>query len=107
MPKKKTAENEYVCRWPGCKKKIPSVLWACPDHWFLIPKALRRSIWATFEPGREAKGARPSKAYRHAERDVRNWIAEHIAQDSKGTTDEHANRNEDSLRECRRRSEAP
>lgn len=64
----------HHCHWPGCAKAVPPAMWGCKPHWFALPAALRRRIWATYRPGQE-KTKRPSAEYLDAAKAVQEWIA--------------------------------
>ena len=63
----------HGCHWPGCERDVPPSMWGCRQHWFMLPKALRDRIWATYVPGQEITKT-PSDAYIKAARDVQEWI---------------------------------
>lgn len=65
----------HHCHWTGCTKQVPAALWGCEKHWYKLPLALRRRIWATFRPGQE-ESKTPSREYVEVARDVEAWIAE-------------------------------
>lgn len=66
----------HGCHWPGCTAQVPPAMWGCRRHWYTLPDALRKRIWATYRPGQE-RDMRPSEAYLEAARAVQAWIAEH------------------------------
>lgn len=41
---------------------MPPKMWGCKRHWFMLPKDIRKEIWATYKPGQEIK-KNPSPAY--------------------------------------------
>lgn len=43
----------HTCHWPNCRVEVPPKLWGCRRHWFMLPKAIRDRIWATYRPGQE------------------------------------------------------
>lgn len=65
--------RDHRCHWPGCGASVPPALWGCRRHWYMLPKALRKKIWATFRPGQEVNGS-PSRHYLAAAREVQEWI---------------------------------
>lgn len=55
-------EVPHRCHWPGCEVAVPPAMWGCREHWFRLPRGLRRRIWAAYRPGQEVD-KRPSPAY--------------------------------------------
>ena len=68
----------HECPAPGCGVKIPGRLFACREHWFVLPKPLRDRIWATYRPGQERDGF-PSVEYVTAYAEAVAWLADHVA----------------------------
>ncbi len=64
----------HTCHWPGCKVEVPPKMWGCANHWFTLPLALRRKVWATFVPGQEVSKT-PSAAYLAVAAEIQAWIA--------------------------------
>lgn len=52
----------HTCHWPGCEVAVPPKMWGCNRHWSMLPKDIRKEIWATYKPGQEVK-KNPSQAY--------------------------------------------
>ncbi len=48
-------------------------MWGCVPHWFVLPKALRDELWASYRPGQEV-GKRPTPEYMAAARAIQDWI---------------------------------
>lgn len=69
---------DHHCHWPGCTKTVPPAMWGCKSHWFALPAALRRQIWATYQPGQEVTKD-PSAAYLEVVNRVQAWIKDHGA----------------------------
>lgn len=63
-----------ACCWPGCGTMVPSSMWGCKKHWFMLPKELRDRIWATYRPGQE-DDLKLSPEYLEAFDAVQAWIA--------------------------------
>jgi hypothetical protein len=66
--------RKHTCHWPDCKKQVPPAMWGCRTHWFMLPKALRDRIWATYVPGQEVSMT-PSSEYLKAAEEVQAYIA--------------------------------
>ena len=45
--------SKRPCYWSGCGVNVPASMLMCKRHWFMLPKALRDRIWATYVPGQE------------------------------------------------------
>lgn len=45
----KFEEEHGECPAPGCKVIKHRERFACPDHWFQLPKEMRDQIWSTFK----------------------------------------------------------
>jgi hypothetical protein len=52
----------HTCHATGCKTAVPPEMWGCKKHWFMVPKALRDRIWATYRVG-QCDDMNPSRAY--------------------------------------------
>lgn len=63
----------HTCHWPGCPREVPPAMWGCKAHWFRLPIALRRKVWATYRPGQEIDKT-PSAAYLAVAIEVQAWI---------------------------------
>jgi hypothetical protein len=50
-------------------------MWGCKRHWFMVPKAIRDRIWATYRPG-QCDDKNPSRAYLLAAREAVVAVAE-------------------------------
>lgn len=55
----------HTCHATGCEKLVPPSMWGCRRHWFMVPKALRDRIWATYRAGQEDDW-KPSRRYLEA-----------------------------------------
>ena len=51
-------------------------MWGCHSHWYMLPKALRDKVWATYVPGQEITKA-PTVKYVEVAREVQQWISDH------------------------------
>ncbi len=61
----------HTCHAIGCDKEVPPEMFMCRRHWYMVPVAGRRAIWATYRPG-QCDDWNPSGAYcRNAARAVR------------------------------------
>ena len=69
----------HLCHWPGCGRAVSPHLWGCREHWFRLPKALRKKIWAAYRPGQEID-KKPSDEYIAIARGAQDWIAARPAQ---------------------------
>ena len=68
-------DRKHHCHWPGCDRQVPPAMWGCKTHWYRLPAALRREVWAAYRPGQE-DDQRPSAAYLDVARRVQRWITE-------------------------------
>ncbi len=51
----------HECHARGCRVQVPPAFFMCDGHWKLVPKQLKRQLWAHFVPGQE-KGDESVKA---------------------------------------------
>ena len=42
----------HQCPRPGCDKRIALSLYSCRPHWYELPGAMQREIWAGYREGR-------------------------------------------------------
>lgn len=63
----------HHCHWPKCIVEVPPVMWGCKRHWFMLPKSLRKQIWAAYVPGQEITKT-PSRTYVEIANKVQEWI---------------------------------
>lgn len=75
--KRQGQTREHHCHWPGCGKQVPPAMWGCKEHWFVLPKALRDRVWATYRPGQEVNMT-PSREYLAVATEVQAWIAKYF-----------------------------
>ena len=52
----------HTCHATACEETVPASMWGCRRHWFMVPKAIRDRVWATYRAGQEDDWE-PSKAY--------------------------------------------
>lgn len=64
----------HVCHWPGCETHIASAYWACREHWYLLPWAIRQEIWRTFRASREATAGPMLTDYALIAAEAAAWI---------------------------------
>lgn len=43
--------EEHHCHARGCGVACKPEMLMCRRHWFMVPPALRRAVWATYRPG--------------------------------------------------------
>jgi len=53
---------EHTCHHPKCNIPVPPKMLACRKHWYVLPQALRKQVWATYRPGQEID-KQPSHEY--------------------------------------------
>lgn len=66
---------KHSCHARNCGIQVPPKLFMCRKHWFMVPKYLRDSIWATYTPGQESR-KRPSAAYLAVTREAVKVVAD-------------------------------
>jgi hypothetical protein len=59
----------HRCHATGCLRRVPPESWGCREHWFMVPRDIRRRIWATYRPG-QCDDMRPTREYLLAARDA-------------------------------------
>lgn len=69
-------EKGHTCHWPGCTVEVKPTHWACPKHWFKLPKHLQARIWHAYQPGQE-QTKNPSREYIEVAREVQDWVNAH------------------------------
>ena len=55
----------HTCHAIGCEIPVPPRLLCCKQHWYAVPPALRKAVWAAYQSGQE-QTKRPSRAYLRA-----------------------------------------
>ena len=43
--------DAHHCHARGCKVHVPPEMLMCKRHWYMVPKAIRDRVWATYRPG--------------------------------------------------------
>lgn len=41
-------DDTHECPAPGCTRRVPSIMYACRQHWFALPKSIRDEIWRAY-----------------------------------------------------------
>lgn len=67
--------RQHRCHWPGCTEQVPSAMWGCRKHWYMLPKYIRQEIWRAYQAGQEETIA-PSAKYIDAARAAQDWITQ-------------------------------
>ena len=57
---------DHHCHARNCLRQVPRKMLMCRRHWFMVPKALRNAVWATYVEGQEIGLAEPSKSWHGA-----------------------------------------
>jgi len=65
----------HHCHATNCSRDVPPSMFMCKAHWFSLPKAMQRKIWATYRRGQE-DDKQPSRAYCLAAIEAVTFIAE-------------------------------
>lgn len=68
------AVSAHLCHARGCEAPVPPRMFMCRRHWFMVPKAMRDAIWATYVSGQERRKD-PSDAYLVAALDAVEAVA--------------------------------
>ncbi|HEY2936938.1 MAG TPA: hypothetical protein VGJ25_10075 [Gaiellaceae bacterium] len=55
-------DTTHECPAPGCAERVPFERFACPAHWFSIPKPLRDELWHAWRFGTVADHLRARAA---------------------------------------------
>ena len=53
---------KHPCHALGCSVEVPSKMFACKRHWYMVPKSLRDRLWREYRPGQE-NDKKPSCRY--------------------------------------------
>jgi len=75
---------DHRCPWPGCIDMVPAHLWGCRDHWYRLPRGIRRKIFSAYRLGQTVATA--SSAYLDALADADRWMVHEVAQTRASTT---------------------
>lgn len=68
--------EEHLCHHPRCEAPVPEARFACPHHWYKLPKRLRDGIWAAYVPGQEITKT-PTRTYMAVAMKCIEWWNEH------------------------------
>lgn len=41
-------DTTHECPAPDCDRLVPQIMYACPQHWFALPKGIRDEIWRAY-----------------------------------------------------------
>lgn len=55
--------STHTCPYPDCHKSVPGEMFACGQHWYTLPDAIRIEIWRAYR--RHGVGS-PELAEAHA-----------------------------------------
>lgn len=74
----------HHCHATGCTTTVPPEMWGCKKHWFMLPSAIRKRIWASYRSG-QCDDMNPSREYCLAARDAVVFVAfqEHKTPDTR------------------------
>lgn len=61
--------RNHTCHARGCKVHVPPEMLMCRRHWALVPRDIRRAVWAAYVPGQCDLDPPPSKEW-HAAADA-------------------------------------
>lgn len=73
-----TRETDHTCHAEACTIHVPPRMLMCRRHWSMVPRALQRAVWSTYQDGQENladNGPRPSSAYLDAARGAVEAVA--------------------------------
>lgn len=65
----------HTCHAQNCKTPVPPKMFMCQPHWYMLPKATRDAIWATYRPGQEITKDL-SMEYLNITMDAISWLAD-------------------------------
>jgi hypothetical protein len=80
--------SDCDCHWPDCTNDVLGRMWACAEHWALLPIPIRERLLRTFDLARENNGT-ATPEYCLAAKGAYRWIelnAEDLKQEG-GTRD--------------------
>lgn len=74
--------QDHTCHADGCDTRVPPRMLMCRRHWAMVPRALQRAVWDTYQPGQERLdgSAYPSCDYLDAARAAVDAVAAKEAQ---------------------------
>lgn len=64
----------HHCHAACCTAKVPPAMLMCRKHWFMVPKAVRDRVWATYRDG-QCDDWRITHAYAEAARSAVRSVA--------------------------------
>lgn len=71
------SRSTHHCYATGCPTRIALSLLMCPRHWRMVPKAIQKRVWATYQEGQELpNGPAPTTEYWLAVAAARDAVAE-------------------------------
>jgi len=47
--------SRHLCHARQCQTAVPPRMLMCRKHWFMVPRALQRQVWALYRPGQEVR----------------------------------------------------
>lgn len=65
----------HHCHAVDCTAAVRPKMLMCRHHWYMVPTALRREVWAAYRPGQE-DDKRPSVRYLEVTDEARRVVAE-------------------------------
>jgi len=74
--------GDHHCHAKGCLIKTKPEMLMCRRHWFMVPKAIRDQVWATYRPGQCDSGL-PSKEWHQAADEAIKAVAEKEARNGR------------------------
>ena len=63
-----------MCHADGCSVEVPPRLLMCASHWRMVPRWLKKRVWATYVVGQEVRKD-PTAAYMEAQRAAVDAVA--------------------------------
>jgi hypothetical protein len=61
----------HKCNWPNCEKEVPSELWGCKKHWYMLPHVLRNKVVSSETTGNLGMAC---VSYASAAEEIQGWI---------------------------------
>jgi hypothetical protein len=68
----------HQCHARNCDTAVPPRMFMCRRHWYMLPKAKRDAVWATYRPGQEIDKC-PSDIYMAVTRECIEYVAQREA----------------------------
>lgn len=69
-----TPSATHQCPARSCKRQVGTNLLMCPQHWWMVPRALRHAVWVAWKAGQGAG----SPAHRAAIRAAINAVNKRV-----------------------------